>query len=65
VSNKHVFDDAQLLEPAGKAAFARGRAYHAEGRVRLSLQTPDALKAEALGSEVYTLWLKRDGGKWR
>jgi hypothetical protein len=60
-----VFDDAQLLRLAGKAAFARGRAYCAEGRVELDECGDDRLAGEAQGTRRYAFVLERAGGDWR
>lgn len=57
-------DDAELIELAGKAAFERGRGYHAAGRVALSLVSPDALAGKAHGSETYRLRMASDGRDW-
>jgi hypothetical protein len=58
-------DDAQLIKMAGKAAFARGRGYYADGRVALSLVSRDAMAGEAYGTETYRLRLAHDGRDWR
>ncbi|MGH9433287.1 MAG: SWIM zinc finger family protein [Terriglobia bacterium] len=60
-----MLSDFELKELAGSAAFARGRSYHAEGRVRLLRQGAEQIEAEAKGSELYRLWLKREKGEWR
>lgn len=57
--------DADLLELAGKSAFARGRGYAADHRIRLIDADANGLRAEAQGSEIYALWLKREGAAWR
>ncbi|HET6169420.1 MAG TPA: SWIM zinc finger family protein [Terracidiphilus sp.] len=54
-----------MLEWAGKAAFERGRGYHAGGRVVLSKVAGAALIGNAHGTETYRLWLKREGGDWQ
>jgi SWIM zinc finger len=55
----------ELVELAGKAAYARGVRYHAEGRVRLTAHDADGLRGEAEGSDIYALWLKFEDGRWR
>lgn len=60
----HFPDDACLIELAGTAAFERGRAYHAAGRVALSLVAEAALAGEAHGTETYRLRLAHDGSDW-
>ena len=60
----HLPDDAHLIELAGKAAFERGRGYHAAGRIALSLVSDDALAGEAHGTETYRLRLASDGNDW-
>lgn len=60
-----MLSDAELLELAGKSAFARGRGYAADDRVRLVDVDESGLRAEAQGSEMYALWLKREDRKWR
>ncbi len=60
-----MLTDHELLTLAGKPAFARGRAYHADARIALSRHDPDGLEGEARGSEHYALWLERDGSRWR
>lgn len=60
-----MLTDAELKELAGAAAFARGRAYHADGRVRLLREGENGIEAEAEGNELYRLWLKRERSEWR
>ena len=60
-----MLTDAQLLELAGKAAFARGRAYCAEDRVQLSKHTAATLAGTARGTQHYEFSLKRQGERWR
>jgi tetratricopeptide (TPR) repeat protein len=60
-----MLSDAELIELAGKAAFGRGRGYHADGRVRLAETSADAVAGKAEGNRTYSFWLKRDGGQWR
>lgn len=60
-----MLTDNELLTLAGKAAFARGRTYCAGGRIALSDHDNDGLVGEAEGSELYPLWLKREGADWR
>jgi tetratricopeptide (TPR) repeat protein len=60
-----MLSDVELLELAGKAAFVRGRGYAADDRIRLIDADENGLRAEAQGNEIYALWLKREGKKWR
>lgn len=60
-----ALDDSHLLTLAGKAAFARGRVYHAEDRVRLTQVGATSIEAEVRGSELYALWLRQQDGDWR
>ncbi len=59
-----MLSDDELLELAGKAAFARGRSYCAEGRIALSEREDDGFAGEAEGSETYALWMQRDDDGW-
>lgn len=60
-----MLSDEELLALAGKAAFSRGRQYHAQGRVRLTRHDREALEAEVQGSETYSLWMRHEGSQWR
>lgn len=60
-----MLTDAELKQLAGAAAFARGRGYHADGRVRLLREGENGIEGEAEGNELYRLWLKREQGEWR
>jgi hypothetical protein len=55
----------ELLRLAGERAYARGRAYHREGRIALARVEDDRIDGEARGSEDYPLWLRRENGRWR
>ena len=63
-STGRFLSDAELTALAGAGAFARGRVYWREQRVRLSRQSADALAGEATGSDIYALWLQREGKRW-
>jgi hypothetical protein len=65
MAGEGVFSDAQLQELAGKAAFGRGRVYHAERRVRLSESTDKNIAGQVEGNARYVVWLKRTGDTWR
>lgn len=60
-----ALNDRELKRLAGSAAFARGRGYYADGRVRLLKSGTIGYEAEAWGSRTYRLWLKREGERWR
>ena len=47
------FDEDALMELAGRAAFTRGQAYAAEGRVEILDRGPKSVRARVTGSEVY------------
>ena len=60
VRNLPRFDIAALKRVAG-AAFARGEAYHCDGRVELLAVEPGRVLAEVSGSEDYRVGLVRKG----
>jgi hypothetical protein len=60
VGNLPRFDIAALKRVAG-AAFARGEAYHRDGRVELLAVEPGRVLAEVSGSEDYRVRLVRKG----
>jgi uncharacterized Zn finger protein len=60
VGNLPRFDIAALKRVAG-AAFARGEAYHRDGRVELLAVEPGRVLAEVSGSEDYHVRLVRKG----
>lgn len=56
-----MLTDGQLLELAGKGAFERGRTYHRDGRITLERRDASSIIGQALGTEIYSLWIKRTG----
>src|SRR5579871_982996 len=62
---KCMLNDQELLQLAGNAAFARGRAYCAEDRVHLVEHTSERLSGKVEGTHRYEFWLKLESGKWR
>lgn len=60
-----MLTDDELSTLAGQQAFARGRGYCREGRIALSRNDERELEGEAEGSEVYALWLRREGAGWK
>lgn len=58
-------DNNWLLDEAGLGAVERGLDYYRKSRVRLTADNDEQLRAEARGSELYTLELARDGDDWR
>lgn len=55
--------DVQLRKLAGAKVYARGQAYHLEGRVVLASVEPTRVVGHVLGSEVYRGELRRRGEK--
>lgn len=56
-----ILSDKRLERAAGPGAFARGRAYHAQGRVDLLSLDGDQALARVLGSETYRVNLRWRG----
>jgi uncharacterized Zn finger protein len=54
-------DHAQIRALAGDAAFGRGEAYFAQGRVSISTQDTTGFEATAQGTSRYRLWLRQEG----
>jgi uncharacterized Zn finger protein len=52
-AGSHRFDVAKLRNLAGETVFARGAAYHKDGRVEISAIDGTRLLARVMGSEVY------------
>ncbi|WP_162252360.1 SWIM zinc finger domain-containing protein [Caulobacter sp. Root655] len=57
-----TLSDKRLERAAGPGAFARGRAYHAQGRVDLLSLDGDQAVARVVGSETYRVKLRWRGG---
>uniref|UniRef100_B0SY81 Zinc finger SWIM domain protein n=1 Tax=Caulobacter sp. (strain K31) TaxID=366602 RepID=B0SY81_CAUSK len=57
-----TLSDRRLERAAGSAAFARGAAYHAQGRVDLLSLGDDQAVARVTGSEIYRVRLRWRGG---
>ena len=60
-----MLKNSELKSLAGAGAYARGKDYYAQGRVRLTRVGKIAIEGEAYGTETYALWLKREGAEWR
>jgi len=57
-----ILSDKQLERAAGPGAFARGAAYHAQGRVDLLSLDGDQAVARVRGTEIYRVKLRWRGG---
>lgn len=62
---KSLPDNDWLLDEAGPGAVERGVDYYRKGRVRVTGGDDVRLRAEAHGTELYTLELAEDGEDWR
>lgn len=62
VSSLSDLDEERIRVLAGDGAFARGKAYFHEGRVRLTQSGANVLEAIAEGTATYRLWLRSEAG---
>src|SRR4051794_32933509 len=59
-----LLSDEALIDLAGAAVFARGRAYFSQGLVQLTCCEPQRIEGRAFGQDVYGLSLRFTQGAW-